>query len=1595
MNDSSRKKPGSTPERLAAGSLVVVGVLVAAMLSASATRSARSGPGEKPAGKIVPIFSETTAAANPSGLVLNADRRKVLGWISGNTDFTGGEVTVQAGGRTETVIVQRGNTFTWYYAAPKDKDLEATYTVGKWTRTVPLEREEARPPSVFFVVDRTAYRPGQTLHFVAFLRRLGAAGRFEPLTGQQVDVEIRSVKKKTVAAKLRLQSDDFGRIAGQYAFVPQDALDEYTVSIPGYKGEARLKLAQFRKAKVRLEIAGRTEGGKLRLTFEGRDFLGKPVPAERVQFTARVVSRGRARKPWSLKAEDFAYHEEGIHGLPGADDLTAEQLLLLSAEGSALGVLWQANSPAVLAEITGEVKLDGKSSGQYTIDLKGEWAPARHAVWVQAVLIDQNGREQRAAKRIELNRDAGHAKAIRLALPKRTYFSNEPIRLSVDAPGAKGVTVVAMKLTAQPQPVHYGRYYPVRNSAAAYPYRQLRRGSALALSRRRRPAWTTYQPVKAFQETLVTAVVVTDGVATLKLAEPGAYKLVAIGGPAAGPAVREEVGCVVRDKEGFPSLLLKLDKSEFAAGENLTGQIHSRFRDATLLLTLRDSSGIRLWRTIRTTGSVAALKERLPAGLAYGCTVRAYYVDKAGRTHAAQKNVRVVPVDRMLTVRTEMKEVCQPGEEAKITVRVNRDEPVDLAVSVYDQSLLGIAPDRSVNVRNFYLADERAFDRADLDLLCERLGSTTVEELLPRITEHIKKHPNTPGSAALQEVLRRYKQRRLYEYQISALLNFLGIRTRVISNGYNWHCQINPAKGAENRLADLIRQRYATHYRLAFRAYDELMVVGVADTRTARLIRVAYPQAYPAQARQLYGNRRLATRGDAHFSTSANAAWSISGQSFISHMPVPGAGGAPAFLAPPGGDGSIMVRRNFSDSAFWNGRVRTNDRGQATVAFKLPDSLTNWRVVVTAVTKDMHVGQAAGSFRTYKPIMVWPMIPQNFTQGDRIRIFARVHNRTDKSRHIRVALAVKNGDVLGPKDATVLVAPKGSRTVYWTFRPGEPGFTQVLMTAACDAGSDASLKRLPVVPACAVESTIARSGFCQGKVEIDVPNDALLDRARLEVTLTPSLLADMVDTLDYLVGYPHGCVEQTMSRFLPAIKVAGILKSAGIRHKPLEAKLPKCVAGGIKRLLQLQRPDGGWGWNGNGRTHEMMTPYALYGLLEAEKAGYTIGNETAINRGLDRLRKFINAMGPKQAADRTYCIYVYAHRRKIEAPWWKFIDAQLDGRKLSDYAMALALELAVRDNKKALARRLAGELHTTAKRVGTDAHWTTARFSRWGNDPCEITAAVLKALVAHDAEEKLIPGMLGYFARTKRGNRWNSTKATAMVLFAMCDFLARKGHQFHKQADVVFAVNDGKCRQSLLTGGLVKKIVIGGKELRHGRNTVRFDRATPGTMCRLVFRYRKFGTEAPASANGIDVRRQFHLLDRKGQRIRTIRPGETIPRGSYIESLVTASIVGGGNMRYCLVTNNKPSGSEIVPVADKRFNQSSTAYVLREDQSAAVLYHHESAGHSLTDRSILYAELAGEFIVPPATVELMYRADVHGHSGTFRFQVTDDAKKSG
>jgi uncharacterized protein YfaS (alpha-2-macroglobulin family) len=196
-----------------------------------------------------------------------------------------------------------------------------------------------------------------------------------------------------------------------------------------------------------------------------------------------------------------------------------------------------------------------------------------------------------------------------------------------------------------------------------------------------------------------------------------------------------------------------------------------------------------------------------------------------------------------------------------------------------------------------------------------------------------------------------------------------------------------------------------------------------------------------------------------------------------------------------------------------------------------------------------------------------------------------------------------------------------------------------------------------------------------------------------------------------------------------------------------------------------------------------------------------------------------------------------------------------------------------------------------------------------------------------------------------------------------------------------------------LDDGLAGNVSFGAGELESGRNILYFHNASPGMMFRLNLRYRQTGNDIKPKANGLEVKREFWLLDPKtGSHTRQLNEGATVPRGAHIMSRVTVTSRLSDQLRYVLVENPKPGACEIQPAEDSRFQQNSTQHVLREDKETGVFWHHEQTNGHIQDICILRCELSGDFVFAPAHAWLMYQPETRGHSGTFRIKVIDEPK---
>lgn len=521
------------------------------------------------------------------------------------------------------------------------------------------------------------------------------------------------------------------------------------------------------------------------------------------------------------------------------------------------------------------------------------------------------------------------------------------------------------------------------------------------------------------------------------------------------------------------------------------------------------------------------------------------------------------------------------------------------------------------------------------------------------------------------------------------------------------------------------------------------------------------------------------------------------------------------------GAGNVPIRTNFMDTAFWNPKVQTDANGEATVTVTLPDNLTTWRATVLGVTDQTAVGMATKTVVASKPLMIKLQTPQYMVVQDEQTISAIVQNDTGQAADIRVGITVKGLALDGPTSKNIRVEPGMPQTVQWKATAQTTGQAEITATAEISGGANDGVKGSFEVKPHGREFQEVLAGMVKGNADFDVTvrEGADQNTGRLVVKLSPSIATTLVQSLDGLVQFPYGCVEQTMSRFLPAILVDQVLAETGLVRPDLRAKVPEIAKDGLARLEKMQHGDGGWGWWEYDDSDPFMTALVLDGLQRARAAGHKI-NESMLNRGLEWAEKrFESEAGKKDILrDRVYlCFALAANGRTAQAKSafkFEFKDAGAPELALG----ALTANLLGSDELKS---SLLGQLKAKATVTAQTANWPQERYS-WGQ---ESTALALGALVKLDPNSELVGKTIRYLMQARRGEYWFSTRDTAYVLIGMTSYLRQTKELANLGGTFTVAVNGKEVRSitfdrnSLFQPDL--QITVPMTELQSGKNNIK------------------------------------------------------------------------------------------------------------------------------------------------------------------------------
>jgi uncharacterized protein YfaS (alpha-2-macroglobulin family) len=604
------------------------------------------------------------------------------------------------------------------------------------------------------------------------------------------------------------------------------------------------------------------------------------------------------------------------------------------------------------------------------------------------------------------------------------------------------------------------------------------------------------------------------------------------------------------------------------------------------------------------------------------------------------------------------------------------------------------------------------------------------------------------------------------------------------------------------------------------------------------------------------------------------------------------------------------IRKAFPDTAFWAADVVTDNAGRAHAKVDFPDSLTTWRATTRGVTAATQFGSATLKTIVRKNLILRLVVPRFFVQGDEVVISALVHNYLASEKTARVSLDLTGLDAIDGSTRDVRIPSHGEAKVDWRVRAQQVRAATVLGKALTDEESDAMQLDLAIDPPGVKLSeshggTLANGG--DAAFDLTFPDKVQPASRLISIRLSTSIAGSLFGALDYLTSFPYGCVEQTMSSFLPNIVVQQAARDLGLKADFDQAALQEKIRAGIDRLNSFQHEDGGWGWWQTDESHPFMTAYVVAGLVQAKSAGAQISDEPVAKGAAWVQQDF--ARDPKLAGDlKAYMAYSLALAGTNAAA--QIADVYARRTSLSPYGLAL-LGLAMEQAKDARVAEIATSLESGVTQDAEQAWWSATRdqmldFS--ADVSAEATAFAVKFLSHQRANSPLLPkAALWLMNHRNEGYWWSSTKQTAMVIYGLTDYL-RATHELTGNIKASIYVN-GKAMPS------APELTLDESKLDPGVNHVRIAAAGEGRVYYSA-RAEYYSSDEKLQKTGavsLNILRDYFTLapGKAGDRIvYDLNPlNGPVAVGDIVAVRLT---VTGSEWKYLMVEDPIPAGTEFI-----------------------------------------------------------------------------------
>ena len=508
-------------------------------------------------------------------------------------------------------------------------------------------------------------------------------------------------------------------------------------------------------------------------------------------------------------------------------------------------------------------------------------------------------------------------------------------------------------------------------------------------------------------------------------------------------------------------------------------------------------------------------------------------------------------------------------------------------------------------------------------------------------------------------------------------------------------------------------------------------------------------------------------------------------------------------------ESKIQERKDFNPTALFIPELITDENGIATTSFKLPDSLTAYRITAVGV-KENNFSINENEMSVTNPISIREVHPRKLRINDTSEIGVVITNMTEELQNVKVIMNISSGlektgykpnddeiiktaghgTILGSVEKEITVPANKTLPLMFTMQALNTGWVTIEYSIISSITNEKIYKPLEIEKPYIYE-TVTTVGEISNSDEntkniaqerIIIPANSEDGLGNISIQLDPTRLGILKEAINYVFKYPYGCLEQRSSRVLPLIAFGSYIEIFGLENEvlnPINVSKKE-----INSWSKLQLQDGGFPYWPNGQQSSLFVSMRIAEILSIAKEKNIL---KTTNIDIENLAQYIEREISKmynESQDSEYLPYTYSYGNYVLQKLGKTIpekniDFIIKNNKSDINSLVFAGLIAIEQNNNEKANEIAKKIkkHISFTTRGIEITSTQDTYFHWNflNDKIENYALVLMFFTKLNPQENIkytshIVYQLLQFQNLSNGF-WKSTATTSRVLIALDEYI--------------------------------------------------------------------------------------------------------------------------------------------------------------------------------------------------------------------------------